>query len=347
MPAYTSYKNYLALLKEKSKPQYFKKSLNLVLIVTVLALGVVSSLIILTVNIGREAKLKKDFAQTAVNTFTTGKNTLADNLESFQIAGATTKFLDEVKESSQAAQGYQVTISEEDKTIAKAENTILLLESQKRDLEKQTTPADQQKVKETIIEYFNESISALTQIRDEHKFAKDLILTLGADFYLTKLTQDGLWEQQDKTKVINFYNSQTTEVQKTQSKIIMLTPPSNYRSFFKQQIEYLKRVENLSQSIITLLSQEDSKDPDEAKQIEKAYQLLQTAKEESNKLAKNLMTERLSAFEKQDNLAKFAKARILESAIEDQLQSLIQEEEFNAAPIIEAIDKIKNIISVY
>lgn len=347
MPSYTSYKNYLAILKEKSKPQYLKKSLIISLAVAIFTLGTFSALILLTVKIGNEGQTKKDFVQRAFNTFTTGKNSLSDNLESFQVAGVTAKFLDEEKESSQAAQGYTITLSEEDKTIAKIESTILLLNTQKSDLEKQFTPLGYLDFKNKVIEYFDESIRALSQLKDEHKFAKDLILTLGADFYLPKLTQEGLWEQKDKEKVKDYYEMLAQEVQKTQTKIVLLSPPNNYQSFFKQQIEYLKTVENLSQNIITILSQDDSKDPEEATQSEKAYQLMQLARSESEELSKSLITERFGAYEKQDNLAKFSKAKLLENTIEVELQGLIQEEEFSRAPLTDAINKIKSFIRIY
>lgn len=347
MPSYTSYKNYLAILKEKSKPQYLKKSITLALVIAVLALGTFSSLLLLTVQIGNETQNKKDFVQRAVNTFTSGKNSLSDNLESFQVAGATTKFLDDAKESSQAAQGYLVTISEEDKTIARAENAILLLESQKNDLEKQFTPPEYDDIKIKIIEYFDESIKALSQTRDEHKFSKDLILTLGSDFYLPKLTQENLWEQNDKEKVKDFYKSLAQEVQKSQGKIVLLSPPETYKSFFKQQTEYLKIVENLSQNIIALLSQEEPKNPDESTQLEKAYQMMQSAKRDSDLLSKSLLAERLSAYESKDNLAKFSKSKLLESSITLELQGLVGEVEFSQAPIMEAINKLKSFADFY
>ena len=130
------------------------------------------------------------------------------------------------------------------------------------------------------------------------------------------LTQNDLWENGKKEDVINYYKATKDEANVSLSELSSLAPPPHLKDYYDAQIAYLTRLVALSDNILNTLAQDDSKNPDEATQMEKAYQLTLGAKVDNEAVEKTLLSEKLKLLNVKENLNKIAPIALRKNSIQ-------------------------------
>lgn len=338
MIAIHSYKNYLEILKEKRKPRRLKKTFIISLLFVLISLGISSSLLFVVYQKEMPKIIKNQYLDLTATGFTKVSASLDENLASFQVAGAKVKFIDSYKESSKSAQGYFVTISDLEKNLSTIHSSQALILTESNDLKNIKTPQAFEGLNKDLLGYYQSASQNLDGVEKDYSFTRDIMLILGSDFYTPQLTKDELWKEKNNDDVKKYYEKTKNEAEETINKLETITPPQNFKEYQQTQLKYLALVKNVSDNILKILEGRDETNPDNATQLEKAYQLLIGAKRENEEISKNLLGQRLKLFSLKDNLEKFAATKILENSIKqkfDEAQNITPEQKLSLTGFID------------
>lgn len=342
MIAIHSYKNYLEILKEKRKPRRLKKTFVLSLLFVLISLGISSSLLFVVYQKEMPKSIKNQYLDSTTTSFAKITASIDENLASFQVAGAKVKFIDSFKESSKSAQGYFVTISDLEKNLSTIHSSQTLILTESNDLRNFKTPRAFEELTKELLAYYQSASQNLDEVEKDYRFTRDIMLILGSDFYTPQLTKDELWKEKNNDDVKKYYEKTKNEAEETISKLEAITPPQNFKNYQQIQLKYLALVKNVSENILKTLEGQDETNPQNATQLEKAYQVLIGAKRENEEISKNLLEQRLKLFGLKDNLEKFAATKILEISIKqkfDEAQNITPEQTLSLRGFIDFATK--------
>lgn len=312
------YKHYLEALDKKSGLQLSTKLLIALFLLIFTTVGTISALFY-KYQKEEPARRQYQYLQSISTDFESSSASIGELLTTFKVAGDKIAIVDSLQETAESASGFFVSLDDIEKEIAIIEQTRENLNQKQLRLEEKSSPRGLADLGNQIIEFYNQSASVMSDLYNDHLFAKQLLLAAGPKFYLPTLTDDQLWEKGDKQEIINYYESSKVEANVALSNLAKLSPAPHFQEYYQAQIAYLTLLVNLADNIINTLSVSDDKDKESATQIEKAYQLLVGAKRENESISKKLLEEKLKITDIKENLAKLAPIEIRKLSIQENL----------------------------
>ena len=317
-----SYKQYLSFVANYKKSNPFLRAISasaLIAIVFILGIGAVGAGVYLV----QTPKIAaKNYLETATASFISTQGSISALLESFQVAGARTQTIDTLKESSQSASGYLISVGDVVKSADTIDVTKRLIGAQQAQIKSLKVPGQYKKVNGNIEEYQQIALSSLNGVEADVKFQKDLLLILGSSFYLPSLSDESIWKEKNNEAIIAYYEKTKLDAQVAQEKLNSLTPPPKYEKYYALQKLYLEKLLQVSDNILKILKEGEDQNLENASQIEKAYQVLVGARRENEQLSGDLLTEKLKLFATKTNLEKLADVRLREDSIKQELEQL-------------------------
>lgn len=347
----SSYQYHLFLLRQKAKPNFGKKILFLSCLVVILTIGFISALMYWQYSKEAPLRAENTYLQVATDGFSSTAQAVTEVFETFQVAGAKTVAVDSLKEASSSvmAEGYPILLQDIDKTVAKIEAAQKVITNKKLDLKSQITPLKFDQLNASLLSFYDSALENLENSKRENLFAKDMLLSLGQTLYLPTIADETLWTLQNKQQILGYYQSKKEELNGALAALSKLDTPETFKTYYQLQIEYMTKLAVLSDEIIKVLSQEDDKNPDNALQVEKAYQILTRAKKENEPFSQKLLEERGKAFDLKRNFELYAPVKIAQNSLEQELTDIYDQQlEIRALKTPEVFvnffDKAKNII---
>lgn len=257
---------------------------------------------------------------TVASNFSSANQSISELLQAFSVAGDKVAKIDTLQESSQSASGFFIALDDLERNLSKIETTQENIQEKQVVLSQKPAPLELQGLSSQILDFYQETHSILSDLYENHLFAKQLLLASGPKFYLPRLTEDDLWELPSKKKILDYYEATKDEADIALRELAKLSPPSQFKYYYETQIAYLTTLVNLSDNIINTISVSDDKDSESATQIEKAYQLLIGARRENEKLSQKLLEEKLKIVALPENLHKLSAIEIRKNSILEDLE---------------------------
>lgn len=318
----SSYQHHLSVLKQKAKPKLIHKTLLLILATVLLGLGFLSSLIYYQYKKDEPLRVENHYLQNAIGAFSQTKQALDETLQSFQVAGAKIKLIDSLKESTPQAAGYWTQLDDLDRTMAKIDALEKNIRYQNAQIKKQEIPEKFKSTTEDLANFYQTGLTILEAAHREQQFAKDILIASSLNFYLPVLTDEAMWTHKDSKQISAYYESKKTEANSALTALAKLSVPDDFKLYYNNQIAYLTIFVETGSKIIDTLNQKEDPNPENATQIEKAYQILNAAKGQNQKISQTLLNERLKVYDPKRNLERFAQMNIMASSINSRMTDL-------------------------
>lgn len=345
-----SYKYHLSLLRQKQKPVFLKTTSYLIIAILILSAGMVSSLVIWQYQKEAPIRAENAYLSTVNDGFNSAKQAINETLETFQVAGAKTIVVDSLKQASSTAfpQGYQVLLEDIDKTAAKIETAQKVIKIKKLDLLNQQIPDKFSQLNNNLISFYDLAINTFEDSQKDINFAKEILVAAGQTLYLPSLTDESLWALKNEQQIKNFYLNKKEELNISLASFARLNTPQSFKTYYDLQMEYLTGLAQLSDSIVNILSQKDDTNPDNALQIEKAYQILSAAKIPNDQLAEKLLTERTKVFDLKNNFQLYAPVRISQNSLEEKILGISEHQpQISSIYLTDVLSKITNLFKTF
>lgn len=322
-----SYKYYLNLLEKSSKTSPIKKFILFVLTALFILVGIFSSLIYYFYQKEAPIRSQNQYLRLASGGFNSIEQSLDEILSLYQVAGTKAQIIDTSKESSPSASGYFVSLDDVQKIMSSLEKVKSDIDYQKGLLQDQKTPQRYSRLHNDLLNFYTQTGTLLSSLANDQKFSKDMLMALGADFYLPVLTNQKLWTNSNKDEITNYYEKNKTLANTTLANLSKISPPAKFKPFYDAQMAYFEVVVKVSDNVISTLKQTDSPDPDAATQMEKAYQILIGAQRENEKYADTLTEEKLKIFDIKKNLQEFSAVSLTQNSLRDVLTDHLTNQE--------------------
>ncbi len=339
--AYKQYKDFL----DSRRPRFYfiKKSAAITFTILFVALGAISAFVYYQYNKIEPQIIEAQYLDNLNGSFNTGKQSLEDVLTTFKIAGAKITLVDNLKESSNSASGYSISLDDIDKTISKIDAAREIFQDQKNQIASTNIPLKFHETQNQLVLYFGSGTTLLSDLKTEHRFDRETLLALGPNFYLPILSDKSLWHVGNEQKIISYYQNTKSNVNEALTNLSRLTPPEEFRNYYTLQTSYLELLGKVSDDIINILknaSPSPGPTPSPSPQteaavtdtttnpngqvtaVEKAYQLLVDADKKNEKLAQDLLNEKLNLFDRKRNLDKFAQVNLIGNSLNDKIAQL-------------------------
>lgn len=325
-----SYKHYLDDLTHHRKFSRWQKISLLSVIMFFLLLGSLSALIYyqnqkITPNLAQKAYLDK-----IAGDFNRLNQSIDETLANQKILGARTDFVSDLAEATDQAWGFYIVLDDQDKLIATIDSVKSNLLIQKESLLIQEPPGNLGSLHANLIAYYDTTVAALTDIINNQRFARQMLISSGPQFYLPALTQQALWDSATKEAITSYYQETKAQAIETQNKLLSFNPPPAYFDYYHDQINYFNELVKVADNIINILVGEDDPDPDAATQIEKAYQILVGATRQNEALSQKLKEahQRLVSLSETHN--KLAATKLNQISLESQIADYYNQLQFSA-----------------
>lgn len=320
-----SYRNYLDLLKRAKKTSPVKRVFITAFALVFIIIGFISALLYYDFQKEAPIRAEKAYLEIVEAAFISSSQSVDEVLESGEVAGTKIKFIDKLQEATAASLplGFSVSLDEINKTLAQIESTKNIITTNKSQLEKLNAPSRFSNLNTALLTYHKESQLSLDAYWEELAFAKKVLIALGPSFYLPVLSDENLWANADREKIIDYYKNAKENSKSSLEAFSKITPPQKFEGYFKAQNDYIVRIVTVSDNIISVLSQKDTQNVDEATQIEKAYQVLVGAQRDNQQLSENLLQERLKFVDLKSNLERFAQVKVTQNSLKGNLEEEI------------------------
>lgn len=318
----SSYRHHLEASLQKAKPKFVEKSFFLVLGIIFLGLGFVSSLFYYQFKQDEPLRTQNQYLENVIGSFSQTKQSVNETRQSFQVAGANIKFVDNLKESTPQAAGYYTYLNDIDSTVAKISSLEQNIKYQKAQSRHADVPAKFQAVTQDLNNFYDTSLDTLQQSKAEQIFAKEMLSATGLGFYLPVLADEAMWASRDTKQIKDYYENKKLVANSSLAALAKLTVPPDFKGYYDVQIAYLTLFVETGGKVVDILNQPDDKDLEAATQLEKAYQVLNSAKAQNEPIAQTLLQERLKVFDQKRNYDRFAQINIKANSLNGQLAQL-------------------------
>lgn len=322
----SSYKYHLHLFRQKTQKGIGKKALHSLLVITVLFVGTISALMYWQYKTEAPIRAEIQYLEVANGGFNATRQSVSEVLQTFQIAGAKTVIVDSLREASSSVipTGYTILLEDIDKTIAKVENAQKVIKNKKLDIKKLEIPLKFETVNQDLFSFYDEADKTLESSRSDQLFAKEMLIAIGQNLYIPTLSDETIWAENDAEKIKKYYQGKKEEINKSFDSLSKLAVPPKFKGYYDNQIIYLTTLATLSDKIATKLSEAGDKNPENATQVEIAYQALNSAKKETEVLDKKLLEEKLKSFDLKRNYDIYAAVKIKENSLEQRFADIYQ-----------------------
>src|SRR3990167_2377090 len=307
----SSYRHHLELSLQKAKPKFVEKSFFLIIGVILLGLGFLSSLFYYQFKLDEPLRAQNQYLENVIGSFSQTKQSVNETRQSFQVAGANIKFVDNLKESTPQAAGYYTYLNDIDSTRAKIDSLEKNIRYQKTQSRRTDVPVKFQSVTDDLNNFYDISLNILQQSKSEQTFAKEMLSATGLSFYLPVLADEAMWASLDTKQIKSYYENKKLEANTSLTALAKLTVPPEFKPYYDAQIAYLTLFVETGGKVVDILNLPDDKDPEAATQLEKAYQVLNSAKSQNEPIAQTLLAQRLKVFDQKRNYERFAQINIM------------------------------------
>jgi len=318
----SSYRHHIELSLQKAKPKFIEKSFFLIAGMVLLGLGFISSLFFYQFKLDEPLRAQNQYLENVIGSFSQTKQSVNETLQSFQVAGANIKFVDNLKESTPQAAGFYTYLNDIDKTVAKIDSLEKNIKYQKAQSRHADVPEIFQPVTAHLNSFYDTSLAILQRSKEEQVFAKEMLSATGLPFYLPVLSDEAMWASRDTKQIKTYYETKKLEANISLAALAKLSVPTEFRFYYNAQIAHLTLFVETGGKVVDILIQPDDKDPETATQLEKAYQVLNDAKAQNEQIAQTLLTERLKVFDQKRNYDRFAQINIMANSLNGELAQL-------------------------
>ncbi len=316
-----SYPYYVSQLNKKPGFSSFEKIALGLFGTFLIIVGLISALVYWQYHQEAPLRAQVEYLETVSSNYQSTTQSLGEVLDSFRVAGAKTKLTQNAKEATSQASSayYSSSLDDVSRLLGKLKLTSENITNQKKQLEKIIKPAIFAGLSQKIDAYYQKSVDLLAGIESEEKFARDMLLALGPNFYQTSLGDDSLWQTGKNKEILNYYEDIKKEANTSLGSLAKITPPEDFKDYQQDQIAYFELLVKTADGITNVLKLSDKSGKDEVTQIEKAYQILTQAKKENEKLSLKLLASRLKLFDTKRNFDRFAVLKLAQNSIDDKL----------------------------
>jgi len=321
-----SYKAYLRHLEKNPKKSVLQKIILTFCAVLLVITGIISALFFYQYNLEAPIRAENQYVETAESGFIATKQSINEMLDAFNVAGAKIKIFDNLKEGSAAASGFSTSLDDVNRNISNIETVRGNVIIQKNQLGKFKTPQKFEKINQELLSFYSETTSAIDKLYNQHKFARDLLMSLGPNLYLPVLSENTLWQDGKNEEITAYYQSLKSDANEALARLSRLDPPDEFTSHVKAQTAYLELLVKTADAITNILSQKDDQNGENPTQVEKAYQVLSEANKENAALPEKLLSQKLKLFSVKENLEKFAAVKIHQGSLERKLNDISREQ---------------------
>lgn len=313
-----SYKYYLDLLDTKPRFSILEKATLSIIGFFLISIGFLSALFYYQYQKEIPIRTQAVYLEVATSGYNAAKGSQEELLSSFKVAGTKTQFDKTAKDATASSSLYSSSLDDVNRLLAKTTSTRQTILSQKKQLERVVKPAIFANLNKQLIDYYQKSAGVLDRIEKEEKFAKDMLIALGPDFYLPRLTDESLWQTGKNKEIIAYYDNLKNSANASLTAISYLTPPVDFKAYVADQVAYFELLTKTADSVTNILKEQE-KPKEENSQIEKAYQVLNLAKGNNEKLSTKLLASRSQLLDVKRNLESFAQVRLAQNSLEEKL----------------------------
>jgi hypothetical protein len=317
-----SYRQHIEGFYSKAKPKLIQKSFFLIFGVILLSLGFVSSLVYYQYKKDEPLRVENHYLESVIGSFSQTRQSVNETLQTFQVAGAKIRIVDNLKESTPQAAGYYSYLNDIDSTIAKIESLENNIKFEKAQSRRMPVPDKFKTVTKNLNNFYDTSLSTLSQSKSEQAFARQMLSASGLSFYLPVLADEAMWASRDIKQIKTYYENKKLEANSSLTALAKLTVPPEFKPYYDAQIAYLTLFVETGGKVVDILNQEDDKDPDLATQLEKAYQVLNGAKSQNDQIAQTLLSSRLKVYDQKRNFERFAQLNSNANSLNTELAQL-------------------------
>lgn len=317
-----SYKDYLRFLEKSPRLQIFQKVLVIIIGLMLIAGGGSTALFYWRYQKEQPIRLENSYLEIAGSGFFSAQQSVNDLLAGFQVAGTKTDIVNDLKEASASSSGFFVLTDQLDRTIASIESAGENVSFQKNQLRQTQTPSRFTDLNNRLLSFYDKSIGVFDSLKSRHQFAKEFLLSAGPNFYLQVLSDEALWQTGKNEEIIAYFENIKTEANDSLRKLSELEPPEDFKGQFQTQVSYMELLVKMADNIISILSQQEDLNVENATQLEKAYQVLIGARRENEIFREELISARSELFSPEGNLLQFGPLRIDENTLTSDLENI-------------------------
>ena len=234
-----SYKYYLDLLDTKPRFSILEKAVLSIIGFFLISIGFFTALFYYQYQKEAPVRTQAAYLEIATNGYNSAKESQEELLSSFKVAGTKTQFGQTVKGATESSNLYSSSLDDVNRLLAKTASTRQTILSQKKQLEKTVKPAIFTGLNKELVDYYQKSATILDKIEKEEKFAKDVLIALGPDFYLPKLTDESLWQTGKNKEIIAYYDNlkNSANARKINRCLYQLTWVLGWPSYFHRLLQ--------------------------------------------------------------------------------------------------------------
>lgn len=312
-----SYKFHLAQLNTKTNKTFKFKVGTFGL--AVLTLGIYSAYLYWDHTTQAPLRAQTQYLQKIAVDFNNAQTQLAETQGTFQIAGTKIKVVDNLKEATAASRGFWASLDDIEKIANNLATISQNVQTELAELQKLQVPEKFESLNANLTTFYQTTAQTLQKAYEEQLFTKDITLAISSDFYLTPISDETMWRQGNKKEIIAYYEAKKIQASTSLSALAKLSAPEEFKPYLGTQIAYLTLLVNTSDKIIRILQAEDDSDSEKPTQVEIAYQELNSAKIEHEKLAIILLAEKLRVFDIKRNYERFVQVKLIQNSLQGQI----------------------------
>ena len=316
------YKYYLRLLEKKPRLKIFQKVLIIIISLMLIAGGGSTAFYYWQYQKEKPIQLENNYLEIAGSGFFAAQQSISDVHAGFQVAGTKTDIVNNLYEASASSSGFFVLVDQLDRTVANIESAGKNVYFQKKQLLETETPLKFTDLESKLVSFYDKSAQVFDSLKSRHQFAKEFLLAAGPNFYLQELSGEELWKTGKNEEIIAYFEGIKTEANDSLRKLSELEPPEDFKEQLKTQVSYMELLVRMADNIISLLSQPEDSNTENATQIEKAYQVLIGARRENETFKEKLVNARSQLFSPEGNLLQFGPLRIEENSLTSDLENV-------------------------
>lgn len=311
-----TYKHFLQVLENRSKSSPFHR-FTFALILTVFLLLGSTSIVIYQYWQQTQFEAKLSYLQKTNADLLLTYQAMEELQDSLNVAGAKIVKIDKTREEATPSAGYHILLDDTQRVLFQLETIEKNIKSKKAKLETKSPPSSFDELNKKLIVYFGHVAKFIEELKNEQSFAKEILTVLGPNLYLPTISTDSIWTSQDPEIIRTHFQTTKDEAAAALINLAKISPPANFKVYYKMQNEYLSQVVSISDKIINSFSVNESPpvNPNDPNLVEKAYENVTKTKDESDLTAKNLLDFRLKIFDFRSILSRFTQVNSSQNSL--------------------------------
>lgn len=314
------YHTYLEILSEKEhKLSFFGKLMLSALAIFLTFASFLSAFSIYKYKQEAPLRNKYTYLVSAQKGVLATSSSLDEIVTTFNVQGEKTVAIDNLKNENNTSDGYLIYLSQLQKNKTKIESISQNIKFQKDQITSGGTIEEQLDLKNQLISYYDASTESLEKLKADHQFFISIHMGLGPSLYLPVLSEDSVWQTQNKEEIKNYYNKMRDEAGLALENLSKIDAQGDYKAYLDSQLKYLEALVNLSGAVTAVLDGQTKSIDDEKQHIEAAYDLSIKSKNGLEATSGQILNEKLRLTDAANNIAQLVSVRFLENTVNNSI----------------------------